>query len=187
MIAMTTYHAPQQYGLPLVGISSCLTGLKVRYDGQHKLQVGLQATLAPHVRLLPLCPESMAGMGIPRPPVNLIQVGDEVRAVGRDDPHRDVTARLRSMGEIVARSYPELRGYILQSRSPSCGFGTTPLYDAGQNEILGTTNGLFVAALLAAFPGLPILQDYQLGDGQPSEGLLDRFLQQVRAYQPPPR
>lgn len=150
-------------------------GMAVRYDGQHKFQTQLLELIAPHVQLLPLCPESMAGMGIPRPPVNLIQDGEVVRAVGRDDPERDVTARLRTMGRIVGRTYPELCGYILQSRSPSCGVQTTPIFNSDQSEVLRTDDGLFVRELLKRFPDLPILDDRQLDSNS-----IERFLRAVQ-------
>lgn len=164
-----------KHNKPLVGVSSCLMGMAVRYDGQHKFQATLQELIAPHVQLLPLCPESMAGMGIPRPPVNLIQDGALIRAVGRDDPQRDVTERLRTMGRITGRVYPDLCGYILQSRSPSCGFQTTPIFNADQSEVLHAGNGLFVAELLNLFPDLPILDDRQMNQNQ-----INLFLENVR-------
>ena len=161
---------------PLVGVSSCLMGMAVRYDGQHKFQAPLFELIAPYVQLLPLCPESMAGMGIPRPPVNLIQDGNGIRAVGRDDPQRDVTERLRTMGRIVGQTYPDLCGYILQSRSPSCGFQTTPIFNVDQSEVINAQgNGLFVMELLKAFPDLPILDDRQLDPFH-----IKFFLEQVR-------
>ena len=160
---------------PLVGISSCLLGMRVRYDGQDKFKPDILALIAPHVRLLPLCPESMAGTGIPRAPVNLIQRNGAIEAVGRDDPGRNVSARLHTMGRIVGRTYPELCGYIVQSRSPSCGAATTPVYNSDQTQVIHTKgNGLFVAALLAAQPDLPILDDQNLEPGP-----IDRFLTAV--------
>lgn len=169
-------HANNPQPKPLVGISSCLMGMPVRYDGQHKLQPTIQELIAPHVQLLPLCPESMAGMGIPRGPVNLIESDGGIRAVGRDDPERDVTERLRTMGRIIGRTYPNLCGYILQSRSPSCGFQTTPIYNSDQSAVLHTQgNGLFVAALLSELPGLPLLDDTQL-----SHSSIESFLDAVR-------
>lgn len=165
--------------LPLVGISSCLLGLRVRYDGQGKYQPSVQEWIAPHVRLLPLCPESMAGMGIPRKPVNLIERHGQVFAVGRDDPELDVTERLRSMGRIVAKTYPDLCGYILQSRSPSCGFETTPIYNADQTTVVNAAgHGLFVSELLVALPGLPLLNDTELDARH-----ITPFLQQVQKRQ----
>ncbi|MAR93214.1 MAG: DUF523 domain-containing protein [Pseudomonadota bacterium] len=161
---------------PLVGISSCLTGMAVRYDGRHKYQSAVMAAIAPKVRLLPLCPESMAGMGIPRGPVNLIEQRGQIRARGRDDPERDVTERLLTMGRIVARTYPDLCGYVLQSRSPSCGFGSTPIWNADQSQMIRSDgHGLFVSALLKAFPDLPLLDDRQLDPGS-----IARFLTAVR-------
>lgn len=166
-----------QPGLPLVGISSCLLGIRVRYDGQHKFQASVIELIEPFVRLLPLCPESMAGMGIPRKPVNLIALDDGVQAVGRDDPERNVTARMRTMGRIVANTYPELCGYILQSRSPSCGLASTPIYNRDQTEILQAEgNGLFVDELLQLLPGLPVLDDRQLNATD-----IHSFLDQVQA------
>ena len=155
-------HTPPPTDRPLVGISSCLMGMAVRYDGQHRHQPAIEQWIASHVRLLPLCPESMAGMGIPRAPVNVIEDQDGVRVLGRDDPERDVTARLRTMGRIITRTYPNLCGYILQSRSPSCGAGSTPIYNADQSAVLRQGNGLLAEALLSAFPSLPVLEATQL-------------------------
>jgi len=152
-------------------------GMRVRYDGQDKFKPDVVELIAPHVRLLPLCPESMAGMGIPRAPVNLISAGDSIQAVGRDDPERNVSARLRTMGGIIGRTYPDLCGYILQSRSPSCGFETTPIYNQDQTEIIEHQgNGLFVAELIACLPDLPILNDRQL-----DQDSIRSFLQSVHS------
>ncbi|MCP5015029.1 MAG: DUF523 domain-containing protein [Ketobacter sp.] len=177
----TALPTPQQT-LPLVGISSCLLGMRVRYDGQHRLQTGIQAHVSPYVTLLPLCPESMAGMGIPRRPVNLIEVNGQIKAVGRDDPERDVTERLKTMGRIIATTYPHLSGYILQSRSPSCGFHTTPIHNEDQSVVLRTNgHGLFVETLLHAIPDLPILDDTQLTPTTIQE-FLDKVTAQALAF-----
>ncbi|WP_198043751.1 2-thiouracil desulfurase family protein [Ketobacter nezhaii] len=155
-----TTHNPT---LPLVGISSCLTGNRVRYDGADKFNGIVAEHIQPFVNLLPLCPESMAGLGIPRPPVNLVQAGEQIRARGRDIANLDVTERLLSMGQCVANAYPELKGFIVQSRSPSCGFNTTPVYTTDQTEVLSHQgSGLFVTALLQCMPELPILNDSEL-------------------------
>ncbi|RLP55062.1 MAG: DUF523 domain-containing protein [Ketobacter sp.] len=149
--------------LPLVGISSCLTGNKVRYDGADKFNGIVAEHIQPFVNLLPLCPESMAGLGIPRPPVNLVQTGGQIRALGRDVANLDVTERLLSMGQRIANAYPELKGFIVQSRSPSCGFNTTPVYTTDQTDVITYQgSGLFVTALLQCMPGLPILNDCEL-------------------------
>lgn len=143
---------------PLTIVSSCLMGNKVRYDGQAKRHAGLFRQLLPYVQPLVVCPEAMAGLGIPRPPVQLIMRGEHLDAVGRDDPALQVTARLEQMGRIQDRAHPLLAGALLQSRSPSCGVASTPRYDAA-GHWLGDGAGLFVAALTQARPWLPMLED----------------------------
>lgn len=138
-------------------------GNKVRYDGQHRLNDKVARYIQPHTQLLPLCPESMAGMGIPRPPVNLIQSNIGIQAQGRDDRSLFVTNRLKQMARVVANSYPNLKGFICQSRSPSCGFGTTPIYDSSQKQIISTQgNGLFMGTLQELLPDLIIVNETEL-------------------------
>lgn len=160
---------------PLVGISACLAGQKVRYDGRDKFNAVIAERIAPHCRLLPFCPEAVAGLGIPRPPIQLVQTGDGVRALGRDAPTIDVTARLLTIARAFANSYPELGGLILQSRSPSCGLGTTPIHDTQQQVLDPFGSGLFAQYLQERFPDLPILDDTRLDDCSIRE-----FLQNVR-------
>lgn len=146
-------------GKPLVLVSSCLLGNKVRYDGQAKRSAGLINHLLPYVQALAVCPEAMAGMGIPRPPVQLVVGSDgQIEATGRDDPTRNVTARLQQMARIHHRAHPLLAGALLQSRSPSCGVTSTPHFDAAGTQLY-TGPGLFARTLLAERPWLPTLED----------------------------
>lgn len=169
---------PDKNHLPLIGISACLAGQRVRYDGQDKFNTLVAELIAPYCRLLPFCPEAVAGMGIPRPPINLIQSTNGIRAMGRDTPHTDVTARLQTVGLAVTRSQPDLSGFILQSRSPSCGVNTTPVYDSTQQQVVNTRGtGLFAEQLQRGFPGLPIISDCDL-----SPTAIQLFLQQVNLY-----
>jgi len=161
---------------PLVGINACLTGQRVRYDGLDKFNAIVAEQIAPFCRLLPFCPEAVAGMGIPRPPINLIHTGDGIHAVGRDAPHTDVTGRLQTVARAFTNSYPELCGFILQSRSPSCGLGTTPVYDSQQQQVVDSKgSGLFAQHLRQRFPDLPILDDTQLNDAS-----IEQFLQAIQ-------
>lgn len=164
---------------PLIGISACLNGQRVRYDGKDKFNTLVAEHLAPYCRLLPFCPEAVAGLGIPRPPVNLVQTATGVRAIGRDAPHTDVTPRLHTIANAFCNAHPGISGFILQSRSPSCGLATTPIYDMRQQQVLDATgSGLFAARLRARFPDLPILNDCDL-----SAERIHAFLRQVAAYQ----
>ena len=173
------YESPMEQR-PLVGVSSCLLGHQVRYDGGHKFQSSIQTLIAPRVRLLPFCPESAAGLGIPRPPVNLVRSSTGIRALGRDDPSLDVSAALMQMGRVITSTYPSLCGYIVQSRSPSCGFQTTPVFQSPEQTSteLDRRSGLFVEQLLLAFPGLPIISDTELTPDK-----INGFLHAVSQFQ----
>lgn len=163
----------------MIGISACLSGQRVRYDGKDKFNVLVAEHLAPYCRLLAFCPEAVAGLGIPRPPVNLVQTATGIRAIGRDAPHTDVTPRLHTIANAFCNAHPGISGFILQSRSPSCGLATTPVYDRHQQQVIETNgSGLFAARLRARFPDLPILNDCDL-----SAERIRTFLLQVAAYQ----
>jgi len=79
--------------LPKVGVSACLLGHKVRYDGGHKRNTFLTDSLDSHVEYVPVCPETAIGLSIPRPPIRLVGEPDRPRVIGVDDPSLDVTGR----------------------------------------------------------------------------------------------
>jgi len=91
---------------------------------------------------------------------------------------RDVTDRITTVGEIIATTYPALCGYVLQSRSQSCGFRTTPVYDSQQQTLTDSGSGLFVQRIHNCYPDLPLCNDTELNLDSAVE-----FLAQVRAYQ----
>jgi uncharacterized protein YbbK (DUF523 family) len=162
------FHAASATAHAAAAISACLTGQRVRYDGDHKQLAQWEQVLAAELELLPICPEVGAGLGVPRPPVQLVAVAGqpEPRALGRIDPQLDVTAALR---DFAARSVAELRrqprlcGYLWQSRSPSCGSGSTPLFDPAGRQI-GVTSGIHAAQLERALPWLACAEDTAVAD-----------------------
>src|SRR5438132_8879597 len=111
-----------------LGISSCLLGERVRYDGAHKRNDYVARTLARHFALVPVCPEVGIGMGVPRPPIELAGRIEAPRAVGREDAALDVTAWLSAFGRKQAHRLDDLSGYVFKSRSPSCGLFDVPVY-----------------------------------------------------------
>lgn len=161
---------------PLIGISSCLTGQKVRYDGHHKFNQLIHDRISPKATLLPICPEAAIGMGIPRPPIQIRQTGNGLIATGRDNPDIDVTAPLTYFADTIHRVYPDLCGYIFQSRSPSCGHNTTPVFNE-QGKQIGIGSGLVARRLAEACPELPIVNDTELID----EASINAFLKRVEA------
>lgn len=159
-----------------VGISSCLLGAPVRYDGHHKLDTFLRDTLGAQFEFVPVCPEVAIGLGVPRPPIRLTGPTTAPRAVGRDDPALDVTVKLLAYGRTVARELDDISGYIFKSRSPSCGMAHVPV-TGGRGRARGG-RGLFAQAIMQARPLLPVEEDGRLGDPE----LRDNFIERVFVY-----
>jgi len=163
---MTTEHI-------LVGISSCLLGQEVRYDGGHKYHSYIERTLGQYFQFRPFCPEMAAGLGVPRPAVQLRETELGRRCVGVKNPQWDVTEQLQQTANQQADWLSDLCGYILKKDSPSCGMERVKVY---VNEIparIGT--GVFADYLQQNFPALPVEEEGRLGD----PGLRENFLQRV--------
>lgn len=172
----------------LIGISACLLGERVRYDGDHKLDRDLIAGLESRVRWAPLCPEVEAGFGIPRPPMRLELDRDRVRLVGVGDRRDRTEAMVRCAQTWMARlARAGIAGFILKSRSPSCGPGDAPTFahvhgDAGMpvrtGAHVGVRDGLFAEALRTAMPGLPLVS----GEDLATPACRDTFLAAAADY-----
>ncbi len=152
--------APQAHRRPLLGVSACLLGHAVRYDGGHRHDPRLHRELGGLVRFTEVCPEVAIGLPVPRPPIQVVAVGDERRVRGvarpRDDYTDALTAQARRMAE-------PLDGFVFKARSPSCGLGTTPVHDpAGHARGLG--DGAYAAALAARYPAIPLCNESDLED-----------------------
>jgi len=161
----------------VLGVSACLLGEKTRYDGDHKRHDIVVNQLAKRYELLPVCPEVIAGLGVPRPPVQLVDTGGHIKALGVDDTSLDVTRLLacERMGLNVALA--RVSGFVLKSRSPSCGYGSTPIHSE-RCEPVGIGDGLFVRFLIQRQPLLPMIEEWQLNDVKRYEA----FIHRVEAY-----
>ena len=165
-----------------VGISSCLLGEKVRFDGGHKREPFLTDTLALHVQWVPVCPEVEMGLGTPRETLRLIRPAP-------DEPLRMVTTKstidhtdgmnnwARRRLEQLARDEPDLCGYVLKKDSPSCGMLRVKTYSG---DAMPERNGvgLYASALLRRFPLLPVEEEGRLNDPR----LREHFIERVYAY-----
>lgn len=163
---------------PAVGISACLLGQAVRYDGGHKRNALIVDRLSRHFRLVAFCPEVAIGLGTPRPPIQLVESAHQhPRALGGADPGWEVTEPLRNEARRVMAQRPELCGYIFKSRSPSCAVGSAPLHSV-DGQVLGLVDGIYAGEIRKHWPGLPMAEESDLDDRD------DRrcFLLQVRAY-----
>ena len=139
-------------------------GQNVRYDGGNKYQPLIDQHLAPHLDLQPFCPEVAANMGVPRSPVELLKIEDVLFALGKEDRQLDATSALHQSSDQFLTDQQTLNGFILKSRSPSCGFGSTPIHDGLGNPI-DTGSGLFAEQLQQRFPGMPIIEENWLNCG----------------------
>lgn len=166
-----------------VGISSCLLGEPVRYDGGHKYD----ATIANHLSGLfifrPFCPEVAIGLGVPREPIQLVRsnAGFKVQGVAR--PGLDVTEPLRQYGEQVAVDAADLCGYIFKARSPSCGLVQVESVD--ETGRVPQTNGIgaYADALTQARPDLPVIDEAALQKQVRRDDFIDQVFDYYRHQQ----
>ena len=137
---------------PRVGVGACLLGRNTRYDGGNRLDPVIVEIVGAVVELVPVCPEMEIGMGSPRPPIRLVEGPEGLRARGVDDPAVDVTDALREAG----RRQTGLSGFILKSRSPSCGSGDTEVFSPGGWLASSADYGVFARSIMDATPLLPM-------------------------------
>ncbi len=143
-----------------IAVSACLLGERVRYDGAEKCHP-LIMKLADEFELQPFCPEVAIGLGVPRAPVQLVATASGIRAQGVTDPAHDITDRLEAYAQIQCEVLKACAGMIFKSRSPSCGLGSTPLFNQ-RGEQTNRTHGLFAAQLRDCLPGLPMVEESTL-------------------------
>jgi uncharacterized protein YbgA (DUF1722 family)/uncharacterized protein YbbK (DUF523 family) len=161
-----------------IGISSCLLGEEVRWDGGHKRDRFLTDILAEFVEWVPICPEVELGMGTPREPVRLVRRGDEILMLGTKS-EKDWTAPMRAFAEKRARQLHQLDlcGYVLKKDSPSCGMERVKVRnEKGMPKKEG--QGVFAEALLRHHPLLPVEEEGRLHDAM----LRENFVERIFAY-----
>ena len=169
---------------PRIGISRCLLGDEVRYDGGHKRDAFLVDTFGRYVEWVPVCPEVEMGMSTPREPIHLLESpqgvrsgGHRVRLVGVRSGHDWTQTMDRWRRErIRALAGAGLSGYLLKKDSPSCGMERVRVRSAA--GVTRTGRGLFAQALLDAMPDLPIEEEGRMHDPR----LRENFVERVFAY-----
>jgi len=158
-----------------LGISACLLGEKVRFDGGHKLDCFITETLGKFVEFVPVCPEVECGLGIPREAMHLVAAPDGPRLVtvrtGVDHTERLLAwARKR----VVELEQEELCGFIFKSDSPSSGMERVKIY-SGKGMAAKTGVGLFAREFMRHFPLLPVEEEGRLH----APGLRENFLERL--------
>lgn len=161
-----------------IGISRCLLGDDVRFDGGHKRDPFLVEVLGRYVEWVPVCPEVEAGFGVPREPMLLIGRATAPRLV-TTSTRRDLTKSLKAFSTRRIRELRalDLSGFVFKARSPSCGVEGVPLYDR-QGIARPDGMGLFARAFQNAFPLIPVAEEDHLADAVGCE----HFIARVYAY-----
>jgi len=173
--------------LPRIGVSACLLGERVRYDGGDKRDAWLADILGPRVEWVPVCPEVEAGFGTPREPMNLGRGADGRLMLITDRVRDDLTEAMTAFSarRVDALATARLDGYVLKAGSPSCGTEVAvhrvPGGGAPPWALEERAPGLFAAALTARFPDLPVADERQLSDAAARERFVARVFAHHRA------
>ena len=161
-----------------IGVSSCLLGNEVRFDGGHKRNEFVTVVFGQFVEFVPVCPEVEIGLGTPRESIALRRQNGEVHLLGNQSA-TDFTAKMTSYAERRTRALggEDLSGYVLKKNSPSCGMERVRIYgESGTPARDGV--GMFAAALMRRYPNLPVEEEGRLTDPH----LRENFVERVFAY-----
>ncbi len=158
-----------------IGISRCLLGEKVRYDGGHKLDHYLTETLGRHVEWVPVCPEVEYGLPVPREPMQLVGDPEAPRLVTRDSGIDHTAGMQKWAGTRLELPEMEgLRGFIFKSKSPSSGLRGVKVFSSSGLPV-GEGMGIFAAAFVKHFPLLPVEDDLSLHDPVLRKNFIERI------------
>jgi uncharacterized protein YbgA (DUF1722 family)/uncharacterized protein YbbK (DUF523 family) len=161
-----------------IGISACLLGEHVRFDGGHKRDAFLTGTFGRFVEWVPVCPEVECGLETPREAMRLVRVDEHARLL-TVKTGIDLTDRMErfSRSRVSALAAENLSGYVLKKDSPSCGLERVKVYDRHGSPVR-SGRGLYAAALVDAYPYLPVEEEGRLADPR----LRENFVERVFAY-----
>ena len=159
-----------------LGVSSCLLGESVRYNGEHKRDSTVIDLLGQQFEAVPVCPEGELGMGVPREPVRLVANDASSERMVGSESGKDWTQAMVDFNSIrlEALRQQNLSGFIFKSRSPSCGPGNVPLHHEQEKS---STVGLFAHALMQYFPSLPVIDEEALQDEIVRQDFVARVIQ----------
>lgn len=163
-----------------VGISACLMGQPVRFNGGHKQSKFCKDTLSEYFDFRSVCPEVGIGMSTPRQAIRLVSASandTEVRAVGSDDSDLDVTDDLEAYARRQAEKLSDVCGFIFMQKSPSCGvYGVKRYLPNGYSQ--GSTQGIFARVFTEINPLIPVEEAGRLNDS----ALRENFMMRVFAF-----
>ncbi len=158
-----------------LGISSCLLGERVRWNGTHKLDRFLTDTLGKFVEYVPVCPEVECGFDVPREPLRQVGDPDSPRLI-TSQTKIDYTSRMIRWARkrVVELEKEDLCGFIFKSRSPSSGMERVKVYNEKGAPVRKGV-GIFARAFMEHFPLLPVEEDGRLHDPKLRENFIERI------------
>ncbi|WP_421716996.1 YbgA family protein [Arcobacter arenosus] len=161
-----------------IGISTCLLGIQCRYDGQHSKDKFVYDELSKHFEFRSFCPEGQI-YPTPREAIRQVRINGEL-IIRTTNTKKDVTKEIVDVSKSLVDSIneDELCGYILKSKSPTCGMARVKIYPDGEGQSENVGVGVFAKELMEKFPLLPIEEEGRLSD----PWLKENFLMQVFAY-----
>lgn len=163
----------------IIGVSGCLLGESVRFDGGHKRDSYINDVLTPYFQFRSYCPEVAIGLGTPRPPIRLVNVKQDIRVLGVNDPALDVTEKLTEYAQKVSAEIPHFVGYIFKSKSPSCGMARVKVYGANGGMPMHHA-GKYAHVLQQRFPDMPMEEEGRLNDPVLRENFIARLFTYAR-------
>lgn len=158
---------------PVVVLSRCLGVEACRYNGK-MIREDFIHHLSSHVKILPVCPELEIGLGVPREPILMVTAG-ETRTLVQPATGRDLTQQMTAFSQAFLEKLKGVDGFVLKSRSPSCGIRDTKIHAADRETVLERGAGIFAAAVLEHFPDLAVEDEKRLRNPLRREHFLTRL------------
>jgi len=159
-----------------VGVSACVVGEQVRFDGGHKRLTFAVDDLASWVRFETVCPEMGIGLPVPRPALRLVKNSEgDIGLRFSDKREGDLTADMEAFARQRIRHFEHLCGYIVCAKSPSCGMERVRVYDADGKNNRKAGRGIYTRILMETFPWLPVEEDGRLHDPLIRENFVERI------------
>jgi uncharacterized protein YbbK (DUF523 family)/uncharacterized protein YbgA (DUF1722 family) len=166
---------------PRLGVSSCLLGRRVRWDGEHRRDPFVVDVLGPFVEWVPVCPEKELGMGVPREPIRLVGRVPRLRLVA-ERSGKDWTEEMRSFAarRVAELEALDLSGYVTKRDSPSCGTERVRVWPRAGGPPRRDGVGAFAAVLLERLPLLPVVEEGRLRDPRVRTAFVERIFALAR-------
>ena len=164
---------------PIVVISRCLGGEICRYDGQH-LESSFVKKLQNYAQLIPICPEMEIELGMPRAIVQLVKYSDSLHLI-QPSTGTDLTQTMQTFSKQFLESLGDVDGFILKSRSPSCGILDTKQFDSSERTtVIGYGPGIFAQRVMVQCGDLPIEDENRLNDPEIRRNFLTQLFSIAR-------